>query len=84
MNVPVTVNTVWTGPNDFMTSNTAIQTIMGSTTINATYTSTVVVRRFQRIHSGVYRCAAKVLFNSSKLSKGNSNSGTATITVGKS
>ena len=83
MNVPVIVSTLWTGPNELMISNNATQSVVGNTTINATYTSTLVVRRFQRIHSGVYRCAAKVLFKSSKLSDGNSNSDTITVTVGK-
>ena len=57
VDVPVTVNTVWTGPDGFMTTNTA-QTVIGSTT---TYTSTTIVSRER---SGNYTCTATVAPNS--------------------
>ena len=56
MDVPVTVNTVWTGPDGFMATNTA-QPVMGSTT---TYTSTAIVTSFGRNQSGNYTCMATV------------------------
>ena len=56
VDVPVTVNTVWTGPAGFMTTNTA-QPVMGSTT---TYISSVVVSSFGRDQSGDYTCTATV------------------------
>ena len=56
VDVPVTVNTVWTGPDGFMTTNTA-QPVMGSTT---TYTSVAMVSSFGRNQSGNYTCTATV------------------------
>ena len=66
VNVPVTVNTVWTGPVGFMTSNTAQQAIGSRTT---TYTSTAMVSssRSGRDHSGNYTCKATVRAMSSSL-----------------
>ena len=79
VDVPVTVNTVWTGPNGFMTVNTA-QSVMGSTT---TYTSTAMVSSFGRGQSGVYICTATVRSASLFVTRGASQSGTARLTVGK-
>ena len=53
VDVPVTVNTVWTGPDNF---NEMAQQ-MGSTT---TYTSTAMVSSFGRNQSGNYTCTANV------------------------
>ena len=78
MVVPVTVNTVWTGPAGFSTTNTA-QPVMGSTTI---YTSAAVVRSFERDQSGNYTCTATVSSVSSVLSP-SSQSETVLITTGK-
>ena len=75
VDVPVTVNTVWTGP----ATNTA-QTVMGSTT---TYTSTAMISSFERDQSGVYTCTATVSSTSSFLTDSGSQPGTARITVGK-
>ena len=55
IDVPVTVNTEWTGPDGFITTNTAQR--MGSTT---TYTSTAIVSSFGRYQSGDYTCTATV------------------------
>ena len=74
VDVPVTVNTVWTGPDGFMTTNTA-QPVMGSTT---TYTSTAMVNSFGRDQSGVYTCTATVNSTSSFLTGSGSQSGTVT------
>ena len=77
VDVPVTVNTVWTGPNGFMENIPAGR--VGSTT---TYTSTAMVSSFGRDQSGVYTCTATVSSTSSFIS---SSIGSASIrvTVGK-
>ena len=64
VDVPVTVTTEWTGPEGFMTNNTAQQTIRSHTT---TYTSTAMVSssRSGRDHSGNYTCEATVRVMSS-------------------
>ena len=54
IDVPVIVNTMLTGPDRYMTTNTA-QPVMGSTT---TYTSTAMVSSFGRDQSGNYTCTA--------------------------
>ena len=59
VDVPVTVNTVWTGPAGFMTTNTA-QPVMGNTT---TYISTAIVNSLGRNQSGDYTCTATVSSN---------------------
>ena len=56
VDIPVTVNTMWTGPAGFSTTNTA-QAMAGSTT---TYTSTAMVSSFGRDQSGNYTCTATV------------------------
>ena len=77
VDVPVTVNTVWTGPDGFMTTNTAQR--MGSTT---TYTSTAMVSSFGRDQSGNYTCTATVSSTSSFLTNSMGSSSTR-VTVGK-
>ena len=74
----VTVNTVWTGPAGFMTTNIA-QLVMGSTT---TYTGTAMVSSFGRGQSGGYTCTATVSSSSSFLTDSGPQSGTARVTVG--
>ena len=78
VDVPVTVNTVWTGPDGFMTTDTA-QPVMGSTT---TYTSTAVVHALGRGQSGNYTCIATVTSNSQYLTD-SSKSGSKNVTTGK-
>ena len=78
VDVPVTVNTVWTGPDGFNTTNTA-QPIMGSTT---TYTSTTIVSSFGRDQSGDYTCTATVIPTSLFLANSIGSSLTR-VTVGK-
>ena len=57
VDVPVTVNTVWTGPDGVMTTNTA-QPVSGNTT--TTYASTATVSSSGREQSGNYSCRATV------------------------
>ena len=73
--VPVTVNTVWTGPAEF---NTA-QPVMGSIT---TYISTAMVRSFNRNKSGNYTCRATVNSESPFITN-SSLSGGKRVTTGK-
>ena len=73
---PVTVNTVWTGPDGFMTNDTA--QVVESTT---TYTSTAMIRSFGRNQSGTYTCTATVSPDSPSVSS-SAYSGTLEITSG--
>jgi hypothetical protein len=56
VDVSVTVNTVWSGPDGFAITNTA-QSVMGSYT---NYTSVVNVSSFGRRASGNYTCNSSV------------------------
>ena len=80
VDVPVTVNTVWTGPDNFNRNVMAQQ--MGSTT---TYTSTVMVSLFGRDQSGEYTCTATVRLASPSpfIMNSMSSSSTRRVTVGK-
>ena len=78
MDVPVTVNTAWTGPAGFNATNTA-QPVMGS---NTTYTSTAIVWSFGRDQSGNYTCTATVSSVALALPD-SSQSNTDLITTGK-
>ena len=53
VDIPVTVNTLWTDPYGFLTTYTA-QPVMEST---ITYTSTIIVSLLRR---GIYTCTATV------------------------
>jgi hypothetical protein len=55
VDILVTVNTVWTGPADFM--HTTTSTAMRSST---NYTSTAIVSSFGREQSGNYNCSVFV------------------------
>ena len=79
VDIPVTVNTVWTGPAGFGTTNTA-QPIMGSIT---TYISTAMVRLVNRKKSGDYTCTATVTSESPYITN-SSLFGETRITAGKS
>ena len=77
VDVSVTVNTVWTGPAGFSTTNTA-QAMAGNTT---TYTSTAMVSSFGRAQSGYYNCTATVSCSFLFISGTSSRSGTAKVTI---
>ena len=79
VDVPVTVNTVWTGPAGFSTTNTA-QAMAGNTT---TYTSTAIVSSFGRAQSGNYTCTATVSSSFLFITGTGSRSGTAKVTIGE-
>ena len=76
VDVPVTVNTEWTGPND--------QTVFFSsspTMVNLTrYTSILIVSSFGRDESGVYNCTSTVTSNVSQ--SDTIEIGSARVTVG--
>ena len=75
----VTVNTVWTGPNEFTVPGDTARPLSGSTT---TYTSTAIVSSFKRDQSGVYTCTATVSSTSSFLNMSDSQSEIARVTTG--
>ena len=79
VDIIVIVNTVWTGPDGFMSTNTA-QPVMGRTT---TYTSTAMVSSFGRDQSGVNTCTATVSSTSQYLITIGSLVGSATIIAGQ-
>ena len=64
VDVPVTVNTVWTGPDGFMATNTA-QPVSGNTT--TTYASIATVSSSGREQCGNYSCRATVRAMSSSI-----------------
>ena len=78
VDVPVTVNTVWTGPDNL--NRNIITQRMGNTT---TYTSTVKVSSFGRNQSGDYTCTATVSSMSSFIISPSPQSATSRITVGE-
>ena len=78
VDVPVTVNTVWTGPAGFNTNNTT-QLVNGSIT---TYVSTAVVRSFGREQSGNYNCTATLTLESPFVVPSGPKSGSEFITTG--
>ena len=78
VDVPVTVDTEWTGPDNFNRNITAQQ--MGNTT---TYTSTVKFSLFGRNQSGDYTCTATVGSMSSFIISPSPQSATSRITVGE-
>ena len=78
VDIVVTVNTVWTGPDNL--NRNIITQRMGNTT---TYTSTVMVRSFGRNQSGDYTCTATVSSASSFIISPAPESATSRITVGE-
>ena len=78
VDVPVTVNTTWTGPAGVTLSPTT--PVMENLT---RYTSTAMVDSFGRDQSGVYTCTATVSLTSTFVTDSGSESGSARITVGK-
>ena len=81
VNVPVTVTTEWTGPAEFMTSNTAQQNIERPT-INYTSTAMVSSSRSGREQTGSYTCKATVRAMSSSLVDSVGYSSSSRVIVG--
>ena len=80
VDVPVTVNTVWTGPDRFMHHNIA-QPDMRS---NGIYMiSTVKIYSFNRNQSGNYNCTVTITSNNSFLMTSDSSSNTTRVRVGE-
>ena len=60
IDIPVVVNTEWTGPDGFSAEDSGlVQPAVGNTQ-QATYTSTAIVSSFRREQSGVYTCIVTV------------------------
>ena len=77
VDVPVIVNTVWTGPDGFMTTNTA-QPVMGNT-----YSSSVMVSSIGREKSGNYTCSVSVSSANTILTTSEIRVGSARVTTGE-
>ena len=57
VDIPITVNMVWTGPAGFMTTSTSESFLVDmQDTIN--FTSTATISSFEREQSGMYTCTA--------------------------
>ena len=79
VDVPVSVNTVWTGPDGFK-RNIAAEPVMGS---NTTHASTTMIRSFGRTESGNYTCDVTAYITSQcHPSSCNASSTTKRISVG--
>ena len=80
VDVPVTVNTVWTGPAGFMHHNTT-QSDMRS---NGIYMiNTVISDSLKRNQSGNYNCTVTITSNNSFLMTSDSSSNTTRVRVGE-
>ena len=64
VDVPVTVNILWTGPVRFSSDNKAIESTTKS------YISTVLVESFHKNNSGCYTCRAFVVSESPFITNG--------------
>ena len=73
VDVPVTVNTMWTGPDALRYSSDSVLENITS------YTSTINISSFGRNQSGNYTCNSSVSF----LNNSGSQSTTTEVTVGK-
>ena len=84
VDVPVILNTVWTGPNGFTATNIS-QPIFGIN--SATYISRAVVSSFGRNQSGVYTCTATLGASSSSnpylIDHDNTTSESIQVTIGE-
>ena len=80
VDVPVTVNTVWTTDEGFSNTRTT-QPVMGSLT---NYATTYMISPFRRSDSGIYSCRATVsLTSNAYISDRNTVSHTIRVTTGK-
>ena len=80
VDVPVTVNTVWTGPAGLMSSRVA-QPVHGSTTL---YRSFTVVTSFGIDQSGEYTCSATITLSlPSAFVRDSVANSSLTVTVGE-
>lgn len=76
VDVPVTVNTIFTGPGVFEIKKTTTEN-------NSTYVSTAMITSFGRNNSGIYSCMATVSSNSPFLYNSTLLSRNTSLTVGK-
>ena len=82
VNIPVTVNTTWSGPSGFVEN-----LIAQPNAANTSYRSMVTISPFENINSGDYTCMAEVKEMEVSLSQYLNNSGVRSnktkITTGK-
>lgn len=77
VDVPMILNTVWTGPGGFMAANT-------SHPVMTTYTTTVIINSFGSNESGIYTCTAALSSTSAiYLINGSAISDSVHVTTGE-
>ena len=79
--IPVNVNVIWTGPNEFMTTQTVQKTAAVHGTTNFSVTTTI--NSFEGTQSGNYTCTASIHSTSVFLNASQSVSTTLMVTTGK-
>ena len=77
VDIPVTVNTVWTGPDSVIIAPGSDTTMYNL----SAYTSTAVVSSFGRNQSGNYNCTASINLTAFVVNIG-SSSATTKVTIG--
>ena len=79
MDVPVTVNTVWTGPNGFMATNRSLLTMA----TRDAYTTLVTIASVGRSQSGDYYCSVSIGSSSSMITNSSTTTAFTKVTVGE-
>ena len=78
IDIPVTVNMIWTGPNGFMTTQT-VKGIVETTNFSAT----TMIFSFGKTQSGNYTCTASINSTALFLKTSQSVATTLMVTTGK-
>ena len=84
LDLPVTVNTVWTGPAEFMTVNASFHVDMQDTI--SKFNSTAIISSFEREQSGLYSCTATLNStqnNVTYITNSNTTIGSIQVTTGE-
>ena len=84
LDLPVTVNTVWTGPAEFTTVNTSFHVDMQDTI--SKFNSTATISSFEREQSGLYTCTATLNStqnNVTYITNSNTTIGSIQVTTGE-
>ena len=79
MDVPVTVNTVWTGPDGFMATNRSLLTME----TRDVFTLLVTIASVGRSQSGDYYCSVSIGSASSMIANSRTTTGFTKVTVGE-
>ena len=76
VDVPVTLNTIWTGPEGFTATNS-------SHLVVTTLTTTVVINSFKRNKSGIYTCVVDLRSSSIYHANSSAISDSVQVTTGE-